>query len=360
MSSPRALCIACLALCLSIAAAPRARADEPTSPDPRLVAAAEASVRAEKLAQRKRQAEAEAEWARAAAGYRAVWKETGDDNLRLPLAVAEEGRGELVAAAVELRALAKAASSSAASSSASSASSSSASLSSGAPVRPEIAAAGAARLAALLPRLAQVTLTVTPRRTAIRVGLTAIAVTPLDEPLLLAPGAYTFALEANGYRGQELVLTVAAGQRLERAVSLVALAELAPKVAPAPPLAAPVAALEPPSRLSPLVLAGAATAGVLVVAGVGTGLTALHRQSQFEDEPSASRRDGYADSGRRWALATDVLFGAALAVAAGTAYLYFRAEAPPAARGEARAPHRVHLVPWAGADSAGIGVAGAL
>lgn len=351
MSSPRALCIACLALCLSITAAPRARAEEPTAPDPRLVAAAEASVRAEKLAQRKRQAEAEAEWARAAAGYRAVWKETGDDNLRLPLAVAEEGRGELVAAAVELRALAKAASSAA----------STAASSPGAPVRPEIAAAGAARLAALLPRLAQVTLTVTPRRTAIRVGLTTIAVSPLDEPLLLAPGSYTFALEANGYRGQELVLTVAAGQRVERAVTLVALAELAPKVAPTAPLAvAEGAALDPPSRLSPLVLAGAATTGVLIVAGVGTGLTALHRHSQYEDEPSASRRDGYADSGRRWALATDVLFGAALAVAAGTAYLYFRAEAPAAARGEARAPHRVHLVPWAGADSAGIGVAGAL
>lgn len=347
MSSPRALCIACLALCLCIAAAPRARAEESAALDPRLVAAAESSMRAEKLAQRKHRAEAQAEWARAAAGYRAVWKETGDDNLRLPLAVAEEGRGELAAAAAELRALARAASSS--------------SSPPRAPVRPEIAAAGAARLAALLPRLAQVTFTVTPRRTAIRVGLTTIAVTPLDEPLLLAPGSYTFALEANGYRGQELALTVAAGQRVERAVALVALAELAPKVAPAEPLAgADGAALEPPSRLSPLVLAGAATAGVLVVAGVGTGLTALHRHSQYEDEPSASRRDGYADSGRRWALATDVLFGAALAVAAGTAYLYFRAEATPVARGEARAPHRVHLVPWAGADSAGIGVAGAL
>ncbi len=351
MSSPRALRIACLALCLCIAAAPRARAEESAALDPRLVAAAESSVRAEKLAQRKHRAEAQAEWARAAAGYRAVWKETGDDNLRLPLAVAEEGRGELAAAAAELRALARAASALASASASAPR----------APVRPEIAAAGAARLAALLPRLAQVTFAVTPRRTAIRVGLTTIAVTPLDEPLLLAPGSYTFALEANGYRGQELALTVAAGQRVERAVALVALAELAPKVAPAEPLAgADGAALEPPSRLSPLVLAGAATAGVLLVAGVGTGLTALHRHSQYEDEPSASRRDGYADSGRRWALATDVLFGAALAVAAGTAYLYFRAEATPVARGEARAPHRVHLVPWAGADSAGIGVAGAL
>lgn len=346
--------IVCLALAI-IAPVRAARADEPAADpaagpgaDPRLTAAALAGERAEALAQRKRAAEARAEWGRAAAGYAAVLRDTHDDNLRLPLAVAEEGRGQLLAAAEQLRALARSSS-----------------------ARPEVASAGAARLAALLPRLGQLDLDVSPHRTSIRFGLATAVVSPLPEPLLLLPGTYTFLLEANGFRSQEVTISVGAGQRLARRIELSALSPGAPAAAgPAP--SARVEA-EPPARLSPLVLAGVATTGVLVVAGVGTGLTALHRHSQFEDEPSASRRQGYADSGRGWALATDVLFGAALAVAAGTTYLYLRADerlAPSSRsstgsstgspRSEARRQHRVYVVPWAGADRAGIGLTGAL
>jgi hypothetical protein len=228
-------------------------------------------------------------------------------------------------------------------------------------VRPEVATAAAARLTALLARLGQLSFSITPRRTAIRVGISSIAVTPLPEPLLLVPGSYTFVLEANGYRSQELTVDLAAGQVVERKVALVSISALAPP----PPSSAPLAVdhalpIAPPPGPPRLVIAGAVVAGALVVAGVGTGLVALQRESEHDDEPNAARRDDLADSGRRWALATDVIFGTAIAVAAGTAYLYFRDAGPSRSPAEARAQHRLHLVPWASADSAGIGVLGAL
>jgi len=230
-------------------------------------------------------------------------------------------------------------------------------------VRPDVAAAAAARLPSLLSRIAQLTFIVTPRRAALRVGISPIATTPLPEPLLLMPGSYTFVVEANGYRSQNLSVDLAAGQVASREVALVSIASLAPPSPPAAPLllegAEPIAPRRGPSRL---VLAGVVTTGALVVIGVGSGLVALQRESQFSDEPNASRRADLADSGRRWALATDLLFGAAIAVAAGTAYLVLRDGTGAASRrsAEARASHRLHLVPWAAADSAGIGVLGAL
>lgn len=228
-------------------------------------------------------------------------------------------------------------------------------------MRPEVATAATARLAALLGRLGQLVLTVTPRRAALRVGISPIAVTPLPDPLLLVPGSTTFVLEANGYRSQELTVNLTAGQVALREVALVSIAALAPPP-PARRAAEPSLPIAPPPGPPRLVLAGAVTAGALVVAGVGTGLVALQRESEFDDEPSPSRRDDLADSGKRWALATDLIFGAAIAVAAGTAYLYFRDTGPSRSSGaaEARAQHRLHLVPWASADSAGIGVLGAL
>lgn len=351
-ASPAATAPSPAALPLAPAApAPRALTREETSRlAAQIVAGRRASKRAASYAKRGRDRRALVEWQRAIEAYTAALALSGDAELRLPLSLAEEGRGDLVAAAHQLRFLLQTAG-----------------------VRVEVTNVAAVRLESLYQRLARVTFAVAPARTVVYRGIVVVASTPMSGPLLLAPGAYTFRFEANGFRSKEVAVELAAGDDRRRQVELFPLAPLMPPIERDPELAAAAAASRP--RISRVVLGGAAVTAALVVAAGTTGGMALYRHSQHDDEPQLARRRRLADSGERWSLATDVLVGAALLTAAGTAYYHFAVDAPRAERARAAnapsaaarparrppaAPRPLRLLPWATADSAGIGLWGAL
>ncbi len=353
--------------CLLTAGAPAEAQPEREQAIERARLEGEQAIRkAEQLEKRGKTREAKVEWEQASLALRAaLGADAGSPNgatapsagdaaairraeLQWQLAIAEEGRGELVAAAELLRALG------------------------GSPyARPELAA----RRAAVEAKLGQLVVVTTPERVTLLGGTGLLAVTPLAAPLYLLPGAHVLSLEAPGFVASSLAFEVAAGQRLERKVALAPIprpplpsvpsgASPQPGAPPSPGAAGVVAPgarsaplAESPRRTSPLVWAGVATTGALLLAGTGSGVMALRRHGELDDELRADRRADLADSGERWALASDLCFGASLAVAAGTLYYYLRVDRP---RAHGAAPRALSVAPWANVETAGIAVSGAL
>ncbi len=238
-------------------------------------------------------------------------------------------------------------------------------------VRPDVLKKATARLDELSMQVGIVTLNVRPDGAVIALAGVELGKTPLAEPLILLPGTYTLAFEAEGFQPREVELNVEAGSESERAIELEAVKIV---VEPPAPETVPVPPPRPaPSRL-PLYAGGAAGATLLGVAAV-TGLLALGRHGTYtgSDSTPAERADARS-SGKALALVTDLAVVGGLAAGGFTAYWYFvkyrpalqkRTEQRPAAartargRPDAAQSTKVDLIPWVQSGASGLTLVGA-
>jgi len=152
--------------------------------------------------------------------------------------------------------------------------------------------------------------------------------------LSLRAGRHTIALSLSGYEQAEQPIDVSIGSRQNLRLTL-------KPDAPAPSADEPVADAAPVEdeptvrgkrHGSPAVWAATAVAGVTLITGVGLGVSALKKQSEYDDAPTQALKD----KGERLALFADVNFGIA-AVAGVTALVLYLTSAEPVEQETARA-----------------------
>jgi hypothetical protein len=178
-------------------------------------------------------------------------------------------------------------------------------------------------------RVAQVTVKSDAEGAQLLVDDAPTGVTPLREPLLLSAGAHRLVLMRQGTSIAVTSVEVAGGDTVT--VELKA----SPASAPPTPPVAPRAQVS--SGLGAAFWVGVATTGALVVGTTVTGLIALDAKRDYSDKLGAfpgSRADVDAarDRTKHFALATDILGGAAILVGIGTVYLAVTAKGGEAPR----------------------------
>lgn len=230
-----------------------------------------------------------------------------------------------------------------------------------------------AKLDELAMKVGLVTLTVKPEGATISLGGTELGKAPLPEALVLLPGTYTVAFQAEGFQPREAELNVEAGSESERTIELepIKVVVQEPEKDDEPVLPPP-----PPPRPSRLPLyAGGAAAAALLGVGAVTGILAVGRHGTFTSaDATATEREDARSSGKTLALVTDVTLVGGVAAAGFTAYWYFfkyrpalqkPAEQRPAAVGGVRARRdaaqsaKVDLIPWVQSDASGLTLVGA-
>jgi hypothetical protein len=261
--------------------------------------------------------------------------EAGDDpNVYFELAVVEEKAGKLDRAATHFRTLIKAQG-----------------------ARADLVKKATARFDDLSMKTGLVMIIAKPEGATISIGGNEVGKTPLAEPLVLLPGTYSFTIAADGHVAKELELKIEAGSESERTITLeVGKSEPKPEkpvVATKPkeePVEAPLAG---PSK-TPLYAGIGATGGFVLIATI-TGIVAVSKHSTFKDEnASPSDRDSAKDSGKTFALVTDLCLVGALAAGGFTAYWYYAKYKPAQAKMETKTA----VVPWVKPDAGGVSFAG--
>lgn len=138
--------------------------------------------------------------------------------------------------------------------------------------------------------------------------------------LSLRAGRHTIGLTAPGHVKTEQPVDVTIGSRQRLNLTL--------PPEPTAPVAETEAPTEEPVRRkrhgSPAVWASTAVAGVTLVTGVGLGVSALRKQSDYEDAPSRSLKN----KGERIALFADVSFGVAAVAGVTALVLYLTSDRP--------------------------------
>jgi hypothetical protein len=292
------------------------------------------------FASRNRPDDARAQFENAATAYqRAI--EAGDDvGVYADLAGAEERLGKLDDAVKHLRRV----------------------VAAPAGVRPEVVKKATARLEDLSAKIGFVTLAVTPAGASITLGGTEIGPAPLAEPLVLMPGTYTLAFQADGFQPKEAEIKVEPGSETERAIELEAVKVIVEPVKPPPP-EEPVVEDKPvpPSPLPLYVGAGVTGAGVLGAAVFGIVAVSQHSTFTGASTSLADRLDARS-SGQRFALIADISLGTAAVAAGFTAYWYFtryrREPKKPDERHPPPVDAKLDVVPWVQPQSGGVTIAG--
>jgi hypothetical protein len=333
---------AVIAIALSGAAV--AQPTAPTIADPRLVrrslaTARELAQRAAAYAANHRPDDAAAELEDAAAAYRKAIDAGGEPGIYLELASVEERLGRFDEAVRHLRAAVG-----------------------GPGLRADAVKRATARLAELSSRVGIVALTVLPAGTAITLGGVELGSSPLPEPLVLLPGTYALAFQADGFVAAEAEIAVEPGARIDRTIELAPVPVVAAPIAPAsPPRPPPVHEAPPPRSRTPLI-AGVAVTGAAVAGVAAFGLLAIHDHTTFTAAATspADRADART-RGRRFAVAADVSLGVAAVAAAATAYWYFyryRGVTRPDAGHAALIRPELDMVPWIQSQAGGVNFAG--
>jgi hypothetical protein len=231
-----------------------------------------------------------------------------------------------------------------------------------------VAKKATARFDEVTAMIGLVTLIVTPPGTTITIAGNEVGKAPLDEPLAMLPGEYKIALAAEGHEPREVEIKVEPGSESERTYTLEPMAIVVEPVKPPPSVAGPRVASEP-SKL-PLFVGGGVAVALVGVAAI-TGILAVGEHGTFDDTDStpAERADA-RDSGKRFALITDLCIIGAVASGGFAAYWYFAKYQPAqrtagterrAARRARTAPAiatKVDVVPWVKADAGGFVLAG--
>jgi hypothetical protein len=213
-----------------------------------------------------------------------------------------------------------------------------------------------AKLDELSARVGYVTLTVLPDETTIMLGDKQLGVSPLKQPLVMAPGTYTLSLSSAGYESKDIEIKVDAGSESERKI------ELPPKkieVHVEPPEPPPPPPPPPEVPMWPLYAGAGATAGLVVTATI-TGIAAISKHHTFTapDTSHADRLDAQAN-GKTLAHVTDACLGGAVIAAGFTAYYYLYRYKP--AQDTAPAKHdqaKLDVLPWVQPQAGGITVVG--
>lgn len=161
-----------------------------------------------------------------------------------------------------------------------------------------------------------------------------IGKTPLAEPALVNAGRRRLSAAKPLHETFRATLEVAGAETKVVEITLVAQAPLLEsRAAPAAPAPAPPPPAEAPGRGPGLpVWLGFGAAGVLAAGAITTGVVtyvhAADARDQAANAPVGASYDGQRRSAERWALATDILAGAALATAGVTLVVVLTSRSP--------------------------------
>ncbi len=239
-------------------------------------------------------------------------------------------------------------------------------VTSGSTAKPDTIKKANSKLEVALGNVGQVMLVVIPEGATISLGGNVIGTAPLPEPLIMMPGTYSFAFEADGHQPRELELTVEATSELEKTIELEKIAVVVEPIRPPDPdepvpVPPPVAG---PSKV-PLIVGGVLTLGLATTAII-TGVMARSANADFKIEGnSASDQEFYKDRGQRLALVTDLAIGGAV-VAGGFTVLWYvfkysrGADVPDENNRSRNAPvmSKLDVVPWVEPTASGLSVLG--
>jgi tetratricopeptide (TPR) repeat protein len=218
--------------------------------------------------------------------------------------------------------------------------------------------------------LAALVLDVDPDGAAILIDGEEKGESPMSQPLFLEPGQHSYEVTRRGWESDQGVMDLIAGKETRKRIELERIKVKVAKPRRRDDRAARLRRArerEPaPQRPSALPLwIGVGVTGALVVGGAATGLAAVSKHSQYDDQSrSLDARDKARTDGKRLAGITDVLLGGAVVGAGVTAYYYFAVYRPRAARADAadaRGPERdagLQLAPVVGGGVAGLAVSG--
>jgi hypothetical protein len=178
---------------------------------------------------------------------------------------------------------------------------------------------------------------------------------PLPAPLVLAPGTHVVSLAAAGYQPRDVELKVEAGSESERKIELEPMPVV---VKPAEPMDSTELSPPPPRGPSKLPLYnGAGATGALLITATITGIAAVGKHNQYEDERDPGKRDDLASQGKNLALVTDICIAGTVVAAGATAYWYFY-KYRPTAKAMAERDVRLDVVPWVQPDVGGLAAVG--
>lgn len=226
--------------------------------------------------------------------------------------------------------------------------------------RADLVKKATAKFDELSMKVGLVTLAVKPEGSTISMGGKELARSPMTEPLILMPGAYTLSFAADGYQPKDTEIKVEAGSESERTIELEEVSIVVQPPPPAPDKSEPIVAKAP--SMTPIYIGGGVAAG-LVGVGVVTGILAVSRHGTFTgDDASLQDRQDAQSSGKTLALVTDVCLVTGIAAAGVTAYWYFRKYKPAKAKyaedQSASTTAKVDVIPWVQLDAGGVSVAG--
>jgi len=207
-------------------------------------------------------------------------------------------------------------------------------------------------------RLTMLSFVVEPAGAMIEVDGKELGESPLDKAVPFIPGELVISITKEGYKPYEATAEYDAGASTVEVFLEKKLTTVADK--PPPPEAPkPVSKPQPEGRNR--LIGGAAATGGLALTAIITGIVAQKKHNTFEDSnQSASAREKARDSGKNYALLTDVLWVGAIAAGSYTAYYYYTTYKPNKERMERREAKRqaVWVSPYATPDSAGLAVGG--
>jgi len=177
------------------------------------------------------------------------------------------------------------------------------------------------------------------------------------------PGHHRITASAEGYEPQTWDFEADSASSHTHEFTLKSLTAAEPVTTPDPaPKATPVVTAEPetqPKKSTPtLVYVGAVATGVFAIGATVTGIIASGKKSDYDEKNKpggdpAQLKD-LRDSGKTFALITDIGIGAAVLSAVGTAIVYFTAPS-----NETKTPvARVNIQPTVGVEQAGLSFSG--
>jgi len=230
-------------------------------------------------------------------------------------------------------------------------------------VRPDVAKKATAKLDEESAKIGIVTLTINPEGATVSLNGVELGKAPLPGPLILLPGTYTVAFQAEGFQPKEAELKVEAGSESERTIELEPVKIVIEPPKPREPEPEPPPP-PPPSKL-PLYVGGGTALGCVAVASV-TGLMALTRHGTFvSKDATASERADAKSSGRLLAHVTDGMLLGAVAAGGFTTYWYFfkykkaLAKPPTEKNGAGKLDlSKLDVIPWVQPDAGGVFAAG--
>lgn len=225
----------------------------------------------------------------------------------------------------------------------------------------EVRGAAINRIDEVMQHVVMLALIIEPDGATVTIDGEVVGESPISEPLILQPGEHTIAVTAEGHTPYEITEELSAGEQAQRTIELDQMPVLVEKPKPRPPRPVVVPGVDK-TRL----WVGLGATGALATLATVTGLVAVSKHGTFSDE-SLEMGDRLAarDSGKSYAVLTDVLWVAAIGAGAYTAYYYYGTYKPEVqARDrqqrerEASRAHRIWMTPYASERGAGVAVGG--